>query len=56
MSKAIYEGKKCKIISVETKWGYLGDDRESRPLNTWFLLNVDGYFVWVNSNECQGIK
>lgn len=48
MSKVIYNGKECEVISVETKWMNGG------PTNTWLLINCDGYLFWVELSDCRG--
>ena len=58
MAKVIHENKECEVLSVETEWGwdnYQGNSMR-KPMETWLLLNIDGYLVWVNKYDCEGIK
>ena len=57
MEKVIHENKECEVLSVETEWewGYYQGERIRKPMDTWLLLNVDGYLVWVNKKDCKGI-
>ena len=58
MAKVIHDNKECEVLSVETEWewGYYQGKRVRKPFDTWLLLNIDGYLVWVNKDDCKGIK
>lgn len=57
MSKVIYDGKECEVISVKTEWDYGIYNSKSRrmPNDTWLLINCNGYLIWVNMSDCKGI-
>lgn len=56
MSKVIYDGKECEVISVETEWdwAYYNGKRVRKPYDTWLLINCDGYLFWVELSDCKG--
>lgn len=56
MSKVIYDGKECEVISVETEWDwdcYKGKSVR-KPYDTWLLINYDGHLFWVKLSDCKG--
>ena len=54
MAKVIHENKECEVLSVETEWNWCQGKRQ--PMDTWLLLNIGGYLVWVNKDDCKGIE
>lgn len=56
MSKVIYNNKECEVISVQTESerDYYKGKSVRKPCNTWFLINYDGYLIWVSMLDCKG--
>lgn len=56
MSKVIYNDKEYEVISVQTEWewGCYKGERVRKPNDTWFLINYDGYLIWVSMFDCKG--
>ena len=56
MSKVIYKYRECEVISVQTEWewGHYEGERVRKPDDTWFLINYNGYLIWVNMFDCKG--
>ena len=58
MAKVIHDKKESEVIAVETEWewGYYQGEERRKPLDTWLLLNTDGYLHWVNLDELNNNK
>lgn len=55
MFEVIYDKERCNVYDVKIEdfdWGYYDGDRIRKPGTTWFLLSIDGRFVWVLKDEC----
>ena len=58
MGKVIYDDRECEVLSVETQWdyGFYNGARVRKPMDTWLLINSNGYLHWVNMISCSGIE